>query len=145
MKDTKKRVIAEFNFGKGKDFDTLIKEYPDLNLTYNKLRRWVWTPDLKMMVLLDWFEVDDDLTDEDLPNYGLTDEDLNVRFPNYGLTRVAVLTWVKKKKHVTFKLEKANAALKAANAALKAVNASLKKEIALLKKGSGEQKNKSGL
>jgi len=128
MKDTKKRVLAEFNFGKGKDFDTLIKEYPDLNLTYNKLRRWVWTPDLKIMVLLDWFEFESDLTDEDL----------NVRFPNYGLTRVAVLMWVKKLKHVTLPLEKANADLKA-------VNASLKKEIALLKKGSGEQKNKSGL
>ena len=81
MKGTKEQVLAVFNFGKGKDFDTLIKEYPALNLTYKKLRRWVWTPDFKEKVLLSWFESD------------LTDEDLEVRFPNYGLTRVAVLGW----------------------------------------------------
>jgi len=82
MKHTKKQVLAEFNFGKGKNFDTLIKEYPALNLTYNKLRRWVWTPDFKEKVVLSWFESD------------LTDENLKVQFPNYELTRASVLIWV---------------------------------------------------
>jgi hypothetical protein len=82
MKRTKKQVLAEFNFGKGKNFDTLIKEYPALNLTYNKLRRWVWTPDFKEKVVLSWFESD------------LTDENLKVQFPNYELTRTSVLLWV---------------------------------------------------
>jgi len=81
MIHTKKRILDEFNFGKGKDFDTLIKEYPALKLTYRKLHRWVWTPDFKEKVLLSWVESD------------LTDEDLKVRFPNYGLTRVVVLYW----------------------------------------------------
>ena len=82
MKDTKKLILAEFNFGKGKDFDALIKEYPALKLTYTKLRRLVWTPEFKEKVLLSWFESD------------LTDEDLKVQFPNYQLTRAAVLVWV---------------------------------------------------
>ena len=82
MKHTKKQVLAEFNFGKGKNFDTLIKEYPALNLTYNKLRRWVWTPDFKEKVVLSWFESDP------------TDENLKVQFPNYELTRASVLIWV---------------------------------------------------
>lgn len=86
MKDTKKQILDVFNFGKGKDFDTLIKEYPALNLTYKKLRRWVWTPDFKEKVLLSWFESD------------LTDEDLEIRFPNYGLTRVAVLEWAQSRR-----------------------------------------------
>jgi hypothetical protein len=82
MTHTKKQVLAEFNFGKVKNFDTLIKEYPALNLTYNKLRRWVWTPDFKEKVVLSWFESD------------LTDENLKVQFPNYELTRASVLIWV---------------------------------------------------
>jgi len=82
----KKDILAEFNFGKGKDFGTLIKEYPAYDLSYTKLRRWVWTPDFREKVLVSWFESN------------LTDEDLKLRFPNYELNRAVVLKWARRLK-----------------------------------------------